>query len=149
MEDQIVGNIQFGNNRIGTVQNRKSRFGDNWENVIKRDFGMCVKCGMTNEEHILKWNRSITVHHKDGKGCNSKIKNNSLDNLEVLCLSCHAKEHYSTSNAYKNKCKTRCENGHKFTEKNTWIRNNGWRVCRICRKNYAKKHFEKRRTHGV
>ena len=40
----------------------------------------CEKCGSTTKR--------LDVHHKDGDW-----KNNQLDNLQVLCRSCHNKEH--------------------------------------------------------
>ena len=69
-------------------------FGGNRELAIKRDGGKCVSCGMTREEHKLKYKKDITVDHIDGKGANtpSHLKNNSLDNLQTMCLSCHGRK---------------------------------------------------------
>lgn len=47
---------------------------------------VCELCGAT---------KSIDVHHKDGD-----YKNNSLDNLMIVCRSCHMKLHHP-----KSKCK--------------------------------------------
>ncbi len=68
------------------------RFGGLRKKVIKRDKGKCVNCGMTRDEHILKFGCDITINHKDGKGRNSKIQNHKIDNLETLCLTCHGKK---------------------------------------------------------
>lgn len=57
--------------------------------VLERDGHACVKCGLTNEEHETRWSRQITIDHIDGQGSTSKVKNNSLDNLQTLCLTCH------------------------------------------------------------
>lgn len=54
------------------------------ESVLIRDGYACVACGMTDEEHRAKWNRPITVDHKD-----KNRKHNTMDNLQTLCLSCH------------------------------------------------------------
>lgn len=69
----------------------KSLFGGNRERVILRDGEKCVECGMTREEHKRKWGRDITVDHIDGNGRNVSVrkKNNNMDNLQTLCLSCH------------------------------------------------------------
>ncbi len=60
--------------------------GGNREAVLKRDNYSCVKCGMTDKEHMAKWgeDRHITVDHKD-----KDRSNNSMENLQTLCLSCH------------------------------------------------------------
>lgn len=69
----------------------KHYFGGNRETVIQRDGEKCVNCGMTRSEHFKKYNRDITVDHKDKKGRNSSVneKNNSIDNLVTLCMACH------------------------------------------------------------
>ena len=66
-------------------------FGGLRDEVLKRDNYCCVFCGMTDEEHRLRWNCSITVDHKDG-GFNNKNKRHSLDNLQTLCRICHGKK---------------------------------------------------------
>lgn len=57
------------------------------EQVLQRDGCQCVFCSMTAEEHLAKWNRPITVDHKD-----KNRKNNTLENLQTLCLRCHAEK---------------------------------------------------------
>ena len=59
------------------------------EMVILRDNEQCVKCGMTRSLHRKVYGRDITVDHKDGKGRNTKYKNNAMYNLQTLCLECH------------------------------------------------------------
>jgi heterodisulfide reductase subunit B len=55
----------------------------------------CENCGI---EEWLEKKLNMQLHHKDGNG-----KNNSLDNLQMLCPNCHAQtETYSGKNA-KNK----------------------------------------------
>lgn len=67
--------------------------------VLARDGYKCVKCGMTDAEHHLRWNRAITIDHKD-----KDRKNNHLDNLQTLCLICHGrKDIYSHSLINKEK----------------------------------------------
>ena len=67
-------------------------FGGNRIKVLERDGFKCVKCGMTNEEHKEKFKFSITIDHIDGNGRYSEIKNNSIINLQTLCLPCHGKK---------------------------------------------------------
>jgi 5-methylcytosine-specific restriction endonuclease McrA len=64
----------------------KRDFGGNWYKVYHRDGGKCQVCGSTENP---------VVHHKDRKGWGfkSEEKNNSMDNLILLCDSCHAKIH--------------------------------------------------------
>ena len=51
------------------------------EKIIKRDAGICVTCGT---------DKNLMVHHKKPK---SDGGDDSLDNLETLCKSCHLKAH--------------------------------------------------------
>lgn len=74
---EFVSHYAFSGNRLKTIE---------------RDDFKCVKCGMTNESHKSKFNRSITVDHIDGNGQYSKVKNNKLSNLQTLCLPCHGKK---------------------------------------------------------
>lgn len=67
----------------------KNRFGGNRDAVLERDNWQCQECGMTNEQHIVIFGRSITVDHIDGSGRYSKNKNHEVNNLITLCLKCH------------------------------------------------------------
>lgn len=63
----------------------KRYFGGQRKVVLERDGHKCVRCGTT---------KNINVHHKDFKGRYYKGKvNNSLDNLETLCVGCHMYRH--------------------------------------------------------
>lgn len=68
--------ISFGGNRFNAL------YRDNWE---------CQKCGMTNEQHILVFSKSIHVHHIDGSG-KTNNPNHNINNLITLCVRCHASE---------------------------------------------------------
>lgn len=76
------------------IQNQESMFGGNREKVIERDGSKCVKCGMTREQHFVKWKKDIAVDHIDrmGKGVPKRLKNNKMSNLQTLCNSCHARK---------------------------------------------------------
>ena len=56
--------------------------------VYHRDNCMCVRCEMTLEEHIDTYGSILLVHHKRGE-------ENSLENLETLCMKCHNQLHGS------------------------------------------------------
>ena len=45
-----------------------------------------------------------------------------------------------TGASAKNAARTRCVNGHQFTKENTYIRSNGGRVCRACRRNNMRRY---------
>lgn len=60
--------------------------------VFKRDGFRCVECGMTNEQHVAMWGKSLTINHINGIGRNHKVPDNRLENLETLCLRCHGKK---------------------------------------------------------
>ena len=64
------------------------------ETVLKRDGYKCVKCGMTNEQHLKTFSYRLTIDHIDGRGKHTPIeqKNNNLDNLQTLCAVCHGKK---------------------------------------------------------
>lgn len=76
--------------------NFKRQFGsiENREAVIKRDGNRCVKCGITREEHRIKYKRDITLDHinRMGRGVSKELKDNRMENLQTLCISCHMKK---------------------------------------------------------
>lgn len=67
-------------------------FSGNREVAIKRDGEKCVRCGMTRDQHRIRYGVDITVDHMDGRGVKSPVheKNNRLDNLQTLCIHCHS-----------------------------------------------------------
>ena len=67
----------------------RKRFGGNKQKVLERDNFQCQECGMTQEQHFILFGYGLAIHHIDGKGIYSEVKNNDLDNLQTLCLRCH------------------------------------------------------------
>lgn len=55
--------------------------------ILARDEYRCLECGMTDEDHKIKWGRPITIDHKD-----KNRKNNSQENLRTMCLRCHGRK---------------------------------------------------------
>jgi len=54
--------------------------------VRKRDNYQCRLCGMSQEEHLERFSRPLSVHHIDY----NKL-NHSMANLIALCMTCHGK----------------------------------------------------------
>lgn len=71
----------------GYSKNLFYRFDGNREAALLRDNYSCVKCSMTDAQHRSKWDRPITVDHKD-----KNQNNNALENLQTLCLTCHGRK---------------------------------------------------------
>ena len=69
-------------------------YGGNREKVIQRDGEKCIKCGITRKQHLRKYKRDITVDHINrlGRGVKLEIKDNRLENLQTLCISCHMRK---------------------------------------------------------
>lgn len=63
------------------------RFGGFKQMVLERDNFSCVQCNMTENEHIEKFGEGISIDHID-----RNRKNNTMDNLQTLCLDCHRKK---------------------------------------------------------
>lgn len=86
--------------------------GGNRAAALERDGYACVVCGTTDEQHKAKWGRPITIDHKD-----KDRSNNSLENLQTLCLTCHALKDTAPNNIARAKVpqhkkiitKMRCE----------------------------------------
>lgn len=79
--------VKKDNNIVG--KERKERWYDNfWFNgrrkILLKTHPYCCRCGKT---------KMLRVHHKDGKGLNSKTQNNNWNNLIVLCFPCHMEVH--------------------------------------------------------
>lgn len=78
-----------------TIDQKKkdtARFDGVRQQILERDGYACVNCGMTQEEHIAKWRRGLTINHINGIGRFAKNPDNRPENLETLCLSCHGKK---------------------------------------------------------
>lgn len=80
--------------RISKKWHDKTRFGGLRELVLIRDEHKCNHCDMSEQEHIDRWGRSLTVDHIDGNGryVEKELVNNDLNNLQTLCLICHSKK---------------------------------------------------------
>ena len=60
------------------------------DKVKSRDNYICLRCDITEKQHLRKFGEGLHVHHID-----RDRENNDLSNLEILCANCHAIEHWS------------------------------------------------------
>jgi len=78
--------------RIAEVYRNQSRFGGLRDFILERDNWKCIKCDMSQEQHMVIFSRSLTIDHIDGNGRGSTNQNNDPSNLQTLCLRCHGKK---------------------------------------------------------
>jgi 5-methylcytosine-specific restriction endonuclease McrA len=91
-------------NPMVRIQQRKShektRFGFNATEYVQDK--KCVSCGISNEEHLMRYKERLHIDHVNNDGRKNQrmgLKpNNSFENLQVLCRSCHV----SKDNRLKN-----------------------------------------------
>lgn len=67
----------------------KSRVNGLRQDVYERDNFQCVKCGMTQEQHLVLFNKKLLIHHEDDNGRLSDTPNHVIDNLITVCFRCH------------------------------------------------------------
>lgn len=60
------------------------------QKIHKRDNNKCILCNITKNQHLLIYNKCISVHHIDYNKTNCKE-----DNLVSLCLKCNSKVNYN------------------------------------------------------
>lgn len=101
----------FHNAWVNDTNGRKQK---NRDCVDRRRIGMTAKdfenavcecCGMTNEEHIEKYERRLNIHHGQNTGRHN-IRNGESPihtDLHFLCQSCHTKIGNLTHRVYKKK----------------------------------------------
>ena len=89
-ERRLASNREWKNRNKDKVREKQkiyddlNRFGGLRQSVLERDNYSCVKCKLTRKEHYNRFNRDITIDHID-----KNRKNNTLDNLQTLCVPCH------------------------------------------------------------
>lgn len=111
-------------------QREQMHFAGRRVDALVRDGDTCQECGEADLEQLV-------VYHIDGQGRGSLVANNALENLRVLCRSCHQRVHrvcgrWSLRFDRCQRCKTTDEP------------HNARGFCRRC---YAKWSYEQR--HGA
>lgn len=80
------------NQKAALKYKHKVRFSGNYEFIHEKYNHKCAKC---------LGGKLLSIHHIDGVSYwNSKNPNNSLDNLILLCASCHHKLHHEQRRRY-------------------------------------------------
>lgn len=74
--------------RGGSKYSNTSEWREIAEKTRERDKRVCQRCGMTENEHIQRFNSRLEVHHIIPYQLS---QSNHLDNLRSLCLYCHHK----------------------------------------------------------
>lgn len=77
----------------GRQMRDKLLFGGNMQEVYERDNFQCQKCGMSQEQHFVLFNKHLIIHHKDVHGRRHPNPNHDVDNLLTVCIRCHADIH--------------------------------------------------------
>lgn len=88
---------------------------------------VCEECGTTSASR-LEWANISGKYLRD------------RSDYKVLCPSCHRKMDLKS---------THCKNGHEYTPETTYITRQGWKDCRICRREAQKRFREKRRRKEI
>ena len=81
----------------------------------------CENCGTTNASR-LEWANVSGLYLRE------------RSDYIVLCPSCHRKMDLSS---------THCKNGHEYTAETTCITKQGWRDCRVCRRESSRRYRDK------
>lgn len=70
------------------ISKEKHRYGRSRQEILQKFNYICQKCLISFKNNSTK----LHVHHIDGNGRYSSKPNNILNNLTILCISCHSKE---------------------------------------------------------
>jgi len=97
----------------------ESRYYENMRPIVEAHFGgRCADCGA---EKGNRKGHALHIHHVDGSGIADMATraigdpNNALENLVLLCSSCHSKRHHQERDAGKRETKPCAECGRPFS----------------------------------
>jgi len=112
---------------LSLIGNQRRWLGDNAGYVAKhmwivKHYGNATKCEKCGTKKALRYEWANI----------SGLYRRAIDDYKQLCPSCHRKEDHGNF----------CRKGHEFTPENTYIRKEGWRVCRKCNRERIKRWKE-------
>lgn len=90
--------------------------------------------GYVFEHRVVAWEAglltdpSLQIHHVNGDKTDNRI-----ENLEVLTVAEHTRRHWDAARP------THCPQGHEYTELNTYVSPKGFRSCRTCNRERARR----------
>ena len=120
-----------------------------WEGRLSEKGYGVIKIGKQKRHaHRVMWllargelTSGIELHHR----CRNRRCINP-EHLQAVSKEEHLELHMGTPWGRRNRCKTHCDNGHPFDERNTYRRPNGNRGCQRCN---AERQKEWRRRNGI
>jgi len=125
------------------IAREKREFDGKREGILKRDNYSCSKCSKYFEDHS-----KLIVHHKDGLGRGSEVKNNADSNLVTTCRSCHCTEHHESLLEARRPVYARWANKYDFCTScgTTEVPHGGRGLCQTCyRREFPKTMKDRKR----
>lgn len=107
--------------------------------IYEPDHPLARRDGYVLEHRKILWDQgvlvdpSLHVHHRNGDK-----QDNRVENLQVLTVADHTRLHWETLRP------THCPSGHAFTDENTAFNPSGWRYCKQCNRDKARRYREAR-----
>lgn len=88
---------------MNRVYKHKARFGFDVDSY--REAGVCAECGITNKQCKDKYSKSLSVDHinNNGRSKYAKELDNRIENLQLLCQSCHTRKTNKVDSYHKYK----------------------------------------------
>jgi len=126
------------NKKYGISAKQVSKYGFKLAlEVYEKDNRKCTVCGATER---------LAIHHIDRSG-KSKNPNNSLDNLQLMCIKCHSSMHGKQSMLQRWGKEWEKNDGYLYKDKVAEYMKEYRKKNKKKRKLYWKKYYEKNKEH--